>query len=124
MLTREKPKKNYTAYIIAVLSGLFFTGVTLLLLSVIMWAGKLPYEWGGMFAFVSYGTGCLAAGITIAAIKREGGLIKGIQTALILTLLFMAVSIVTKNFTGEMFLARLTIAIVCGGVGGNLSVNN
>ncbi|MCL2086045.1 MAG: TIGR04086 family membrane protein [Oscillospiraceae bacterium] len=127
---KKGAKKTFKIYIISVVLGALGSIVMLLLCSLIMWLLKLPPETGETFGMVSFGAGCLIAGMISAKIIHRAGMLCGIKAALLLLLPVMAVSIVTALFSTtstnliELLLGRAINAIICGAVGGVIGVND
>lgn len=114
---------RFRAYILSLVIGAFFALLALLVFSAALWILGMPVELGGVFASLSFGTGCLAAGIAIGRIKKHGGLSKGFKAGLIMLLPVIPAALISGGLTAEHLAGRLAIAVLCGMVGGVIGVN-
>ena len=122
-------RHEVNVYVFSAIIGAAAGGLALLLCSLLMWLLQLPVAAGSALSLLSFGAGCLAAGITAGKLRRQGGISSGVKTALIMLVLLTLVTLVRSWFgygggvTGEFLLGRLTAAVICGTVGGILGVN-
>lgn len=127
VLSRIKSANNYSvrfrAYILALIIGAFFALLALLLFSVIVWLLQLSVELADVFTVLSFGTGCLSAGIAIGRFKKRGGLSKGFKVGLLMLLPVIPITVISGGFSAELFIGRFVIAVFCGMVGGVIGVN-
>ena len=116
-------RKNFKVYLLSAAFGAAAGGLTLPVFSFLIWFLQLPVELSATFSILAFGSGCLVSGISAGRLKRQGGLISGIKSALFLLLLLAAVTFVTGGFSGEFLLSRLVTAVICGSAGGVIGVN-
>ena len=115
--------RKFRIYLLSTLAGMIFAGASLLLFSFLIWVLQLPVELSDTFSLLALSAGCLASGITAGRLKKTGGLIIGVKSALTLFFISAAATFVTGGFSGEFFIGRLSAAVLCGAVGGIIGVN-
>ena len=118
-----KRRQDFKIHLISAGAGALSGGLTLPLFSLLIWFLQLPVTLNDTFALLAFSFGCLIAGITAGRLRRQGGFISGVKSALLLLFLLAAVTLAMGNLTGEFFLGRLTAAVICGAVGGVIGVN-
>lgn len=115
---------RFRAYIIALIAGAFFALVALIVFSAAVWLLQLSAELADTLSVLSFGTGCLAAGITIGRLKKQGGLVKGFKVGFIMVIPLIPAAIIGGSFSAAFLTGRLVTSIICGMVGGVIGVNN
>jgi hypothetical protein len=134
--------RKFRVYITAAVLGGIAAGAALVLFAVLMFLLRLPIEQSDLFAFLSFGIGCLVTGYFAGAAKRQGGLATGVKAAILFAVPVALLGLVLGGFAvseiGETaeevvsggtwaviaeLLNKTIIAILCGAVGGVLGVN-
>jgi len=149
MVRKSKPPsyRRFKVYIVSVVLGAIASGTALILFSLLVFILRLPVTQSGIFSLLAFGIGCLVAGFTAGAMKRQGGLGAGIRAALLFTVPVIVIGFVLGGFaseatpavaeaadaaregappaaiTGVSSLNRIIIAILCGAIGGVFGVN-
>ncbi|MCL2070949.1 MAG: hypothetical protein FWH07_01810 [Oscillospiraceae bacterium] len=140
--TKSSFYRKFRVYIIAAALGGAASGAALVLFSLLVFLLGMPVTQSGFLSHLAFGTGCLVAGFTAGAAKRQGGLATGIKAALLFTapiaLIGMVLSGVSMPETvpaatgaapagvtsaGFGTFGKVVIATLCGAVGGVLGVN-
>ncbi|MCL1866701.1 MAG: TIGR04086 family membrane protein [Oscillospiraceae bacterium] len=127
--SRPPSGRRLRVYIASVAAGIIAAGLALVLSSLLVFVLKLPVSYSGFFALISFGLGCLVAGFTAGAMKRQGGMSAGVKAALLFMTPVVLVGFVLQGFvesapTDEfMILNRVIVAVMCGAIGGVLGVN-
>ncbi|MCL2638596.1 MAG: TIGR04086 family membrane protein [Oscillospiraceae bacterium] len=116
-------RNNRRIDLLSVAFGAAAGGAALPLFALLIWLLQLPVTLSGTFSLLAFGFGCLISGITAGRLKRQYGLVSGVKSALLLLLLLTLVTLVMGNLTGEFFLGRGVVAVLCGAVGGVIGVN-
>ena len=116
-------RRNFRIYILSAFVGVIAGGLALAFFSLVLWFLQLPVRFGDNFALTAFGTACLAAGFTTGRLKKSGGLVHGVKSALLLFLVLAAVTFVTGDLSGDFLIGRLTVTVICGSVGGVIGVN-
>jgi putative membrane protein (TIGR04086 family) len=116
-------RNNHRVYLLSTAFGALAGGATLPLFALLIWLLQLPVGLGGTFALLAFGFACLISGVTAGRLKRQYGLINGAKASLLLLLILTLVTFIMGNLTGDFFLGRAVVAILCGSVGGVIGVN-
>jgi len=116
-------RRNFRIFLFSTVVGIIAGALTLPIFSLIMWFLQLPITFGEGFALTAFGVACLAGGFAAGKLKRHYGLLNGLKAGFLLFLMLVAVSFVLGSLTGEFFIGRLTVTVICGSAGGVLGVN-
>ncbi|MEG1774771.1 MAG: TIGR04086 family membrane protein [Oscillospiraceae bacterium] len=120
----EQGMRKYGAPILkAVTLGLLVTTVLLLLFAFIMSKKDLPFALVNPLSVTSLIAGSMLAGFLSAHWLREHGMTVGALCGLILFLLLLLASAMTKFEIGTQALMKLAIAVISGAIGGVAGVN-
>ncbi|MCL1788929.1 MAG: hypothetical protein FWG33_01065 [Oscillospiraceae bacterium] len=134
--------RKFRFYIVSAVLGAIASGVALIIFSLFVFLLGIPVAQSGFFSLLAFGIGCIVAGFAAGAKKRQGGLATGIKAALLFTLPVALVGMFLGGFEfpsagaegtaavsgvsaaiGVGTFSKVTIAILCGAVGGVLGVN-
>jgi len=116
-------QRELRIYLLSTVLGVAAGGLMLPLFSFITGLFQLPVEFGDAFALSAFGVACLVSGIMAGILRRAGGLWSGLKAAFVLLLLLVIITLVMGTFSGEFFLSRLTVTVICGATGGVIGVN-
>ncbi|MCL1904241.1 MAG: YrzE family protein [Oscillospiraceae bacterium] len=147
MAVKKTKSTNYRRvrfYIVAAVVGAIASGVSLVAFSLLVFLLGIPVAQSGFFSIMAFGIGCLVAGFTAGAKKRQGGLSTGIKAALLFCVPVILIGLVLNGFAfaatgaavaegavqtagssaiGVGTFGKVTLAVLCGSVGGVLGVN-
>jgi putative membrane protein (TIGR04086 family) len=116
---------NQKIYLLSTVFGALAGAAMLPLFALLIWLLQLPPggNLSGTFGLLAFGFGCLISGITAGRLKRQYGLVNGVKASFLLLLLLLLIALIMGSLTGEFFLGRAVVAILCGAVGGVIGVN-
>lgn len=117
------PMKKAAAYIISVLCGLSVTAALTAALSGGMFILGLPPDIAGALAFIAYIAGCFTAGLVCGCIKERAGLKTGLICGVSVFSVFAVFSLVSGNFTGDLIIVKVILAVAAACTGAVIGVN-
>lgn len=114
---------NMTTMLKAVAFGLLATTVVLLLFSFLMCKKDVPFMLLNPFSAGLLMLGSFISGYLAARRIRERGMMVGALCGLIIFLMLMLASFMSKFDVGFVALIKLVISVVSGAIGGIIGVN-